>query len=852
MKNRVVLRTRLILAAAGLLMAHAAAAGPYIWDQDENRIDDRIESVHLLGYPFSFEGADTTARQRFVVSRTAGGLAYGMYVVYAAPPTTADVAALTALGLPVLHRLEVVPALRTVGTFAQALLARDLPGVERIEVVPLVYAGLIDGAAAIGVRDPGQRLFPAWEDDPGAADGDGIIVAILDTGVNDAPEGDYPGHGSLVGRCMGGASFINGDSLLDTPRAGSVNPADHGGAVTAAHGTHVAGIVLGDGGASGFAPGIAPGARFVDVKTLGDAGIGTAVAEAIDWCVANRNRPWGDPDPAWRGIDVLNLSLSSLDPSDGNDVASRAAARAVELGLVVVASMGNDGKAAHVPSPAAGDGVLAVGAWDTARSGFHGDDTWPSSNNTGPRASDGDGDGFDELKPTLLAPGFAVLSADGNLASDGTKFRRGSGTSAAAGFVSGAAALLLAQATGLTPGELAGLLVATATRPLPAAPAGSAGPDPRWSSTRGHGLLDVRAARVERLSPGTSQVVRLELRGADSTVTAVLTTQRERGAAYFAIERAPDAGGAPGLYAAWDSSAASGVSSLADADNRAVYTQARVIPPGERGGTWWYRWAFTENAQRQVGPAVAFASPIGASAATIEVTVVHDAYDHDLDVVIEAAANPHGTPLLEFFPLPASGAAVETDWVDGVSATGNVSRTFRLEIPVGLEKRFLPPSPATPWTLLATEAGFLNRSGRIESFRLIHHAAGGDVTYEGIPSPAPTFEGGTTRVRIPAGVTGVEPLAVDPGLHAWPNPVSRGATLVLRGGAAAPTRLEVIDLAGRRVGRIDLQAAGLDRREGRWTAADDAGRALPAGVYFLRATDVSGGPALPRIVVLPR
>ena len=84
MKNRFVLRTGLILAAAGLLMAHAAAAGPYIWDQDENRIDDRIESVQLLGYPFSFEGADTTARQRFVVTRTAGDLAYGMYVVYVA------------------------------------------------------------------------------------------------------------------------------------------------------------------------------------------------------------------------------------------------------------------------------------------------------------------------------------------------------------------------------------------------------------------------------------------------------------------------------------------------------------------------------------------------------------------------------------------------------------------------------------------------------------------------------------------------------------------------------------------------------------------------------------------------
>ena len=92
MKNRPVLRTGWLLALAGLLVAFEATATPYIWDQDEDRIDDRMESVQLLGYAFSFEDADTTARQRFFVTRVAGDLAYGMYVVYAAPPTTTDAA----------------------------------------------------------------------------------------------------------------------------------------------------------------------------------------------------------------------------------------------------------------------------------------------------------------------------------------------------------------------------------------------------------------------------------------------------------------------------------------------------------------------------------------------------------------------------------------------------------------------------------------------------------------------------------------------------------------------------------------------------------------------------------------
>jgi subtilisin family serine protease len=87
--------------------------------------------------------------------------------------------------------------------------------------------------------------------------------------------------------------------------------------------------------------------------------------------------------PSERGIDVINLSLSSPDASDGQDLASQLAAKAVQLGVVVVASMGNDGLAGHVPSPAAGDGVIAVGAWNDARTPEPGDDSWPAFNNTG-------------------------------------------------------------------------------------------------------------------------------------------------------------------------------------------------------------------------------------------------------------------------------------------------------------------------------------------------------------------------------------------------------------------------------------------------------------------------------------
>ena len=838
---------------AGLAMP--AAAGPYIWDQDEDGIDDRMESVHALGYGASFESADTLSRQRFEVSRVPGDLVYGMYVVYDTPPTSADLLALTALGLPVHSRLTSVPAVRSTGTFAQALLARDLPRVERIEVIPLLYPGLVDGAAAIGRRDDTQRVFPAWDTGGGASTGFGVIVGILDTGVNDQPDGGYPGHESLAGRCMGGASFTAGDSALDTPKGGSMNPADHGGNATHAHGTHVAAIAVGTGGPLEFARGIAPGARFVDVKALNDAGVGVAVAEAIDWCIAQRTRNWGDPDPAWRGIDVLNLSLSSIDPSDGNDVASRAAARAVQLGMVVVASMGNEGTAAFVPSPAAGDGVIAVGAWDVQRSGPPADDLWPAFNDIGPRASDGDSDVLDELKPTVLAPGVAVLSADGDPASDGAQYRRGSGTSPAAAFVAGAAALLLSEAPSLTPVDITRLLTTTARRTLPDAPAGTGGADPRWTSTLGYGLIDLAAARLELLAPGVSQVCGLELGGADSTLTAAIVTQRERGAAWFALERAPDVAGVPGVFAVMDSAAAAGDSSLAGAVNRTSYAFARPVPPGERGAAFWYRAAFFEGGLRRVGPARRYASPVGASAATLEVTIIHNAYDHDISADVDAVTPFDGPAQRLHFAIPASSAAVATDWVTGLAASGNIAHTFRVEVPAGAAEACLPPSPGTPWTLAVTEGGYLNRSGRIASFRLIHHSKGGDVTYEGSPTMLPTFEGAISEVRMPAGVTGVGPaLFAGSALRAFPSPLPAGGSVTFRAPAGSARAIEIVNLAGRRVGRVALEAvagdgAGADL-VGHWTARDAGGRALPSGVYFLRSV----GAAAPagRLVILPR
>ncbi len=831
-----------------LAFASGATAAPYIWDDDDDGVDDRLESVHALGYHVSFENEDTTARQRIAVSRLGPDLLYGVYVVYLETPDDNDVGALTLIGMPVLTRLEAVPALRSAATYFQIQMCASLPNVERIEAVPILYPEMRDAAATAAASDPSGTVFPSWSG-VGGASGEGVSVAILDTGVNDTSEGSYPGHESLLGKYLGGALVESADSSTHTPKSGSVNPTDHGGEATRSHGTHVAGIVLGTGGPSGYARGVAPAARFVDVKVLNDAGLGTAVPEALDWCIANRDRDWGVP--GYEGIDLICMALSSFDESDGNDVGSRLAARAAELGIVVVASMGNEGQGAYCPSPAGGDGVLSVAAWDALRSAVPEDDAYPSFNNYGPRAGDGDADLEDEQKPDLLAPGVAVLSADGSLTSDGAQYQRLSGTSMAAAMVSGAAACLLSQDPSLEPPAVAELLRATARRNLTGAPVGSAGADPRWTSTIGFGLLEMHGAWLELTQPLKSQIRRFALAATDSTITATLWTQREMGAQHFVFERALDLGGSPGEFAAVDSVAAAGDPSLDDAANLQEYVRLWVVPPSERGQLFWYRVAYTEGGARHTSPERAHRAPIGAAAATVELTIVHNAYDTDVDGAVEVGGaggsgiGESATPAL-VLPLEGSSTAVSHDWVTGASVTGNVAWTFRLAVPAGPAEAYLPASAQNPWLLRLEEGGYVNRSGRVTEFRVVWHGPDGDVVTEGGPLPQPTLEGQTAYVSAPYATTGVDIVESGDGIFG-PNPVRAGSTVHFRLPRGAASEIVIQDVRGRRLARVPLRPEGEESR-GAWRAAREDGGPLGSGIYFARAT---GGPTLRLVVIHP-
>lgn len=273
------------------------------------------------------------------------------------------------------------------------------------------------------------------------ATGSGALVAIIDTGVL-ASHPDLQG-----GRVLQGHDFVSEDA---TPQDGD------------GHGTHVLGIVGATEGNGIGVGSVAPGARLLPVRVLGDDGSGTVedVVQGIDYAVA-------------QGADVINLSLGGDVPLVGSDASFDAAVgRALDAGRVVVAAAGNNG----VPmceQPSGAGRLLCVGAVDKRRnhSGF---------------SNFGSGLG-------LVGPGGSGLPVTGedilSTYNDGA-YAEIAGTSQATPHVSGVAALLVGK--GLHGQQVVNRILSTATD------VGSAGPD----SVYGAGIVDARRAVAGLSGPG--------------------------------------------------------------------------------------------------------------------------------------------------------------------------------------------------------------------------------------------------------------------------------------------------------------------------------------------------------------
>ncbi len=274
--------------------------------------------------------------------------------------------------------------------------------------------------------------------------GTGVRVALIDTGVT--PGTDLAGR--VVPVLDANASSLSSATVVPCVNFSGESTCDD----TYGHGTFMAGLIAGDGSASGGQfSGAAPGAQIVSIKIAGATGAAdvTKVLAAIQWVVSFGDR---------YGIKVLNLSLgtnSTRDPAI--DPLNRAVQRAWQAGIAVVVASGNSGRpktagAWTVTKPGDDPLVLTVGATDDRETPGTSDDRVPRFASRGSAAL---------AKPDVVAPGAHVVSlrAPGSTIDRlGTKlddtYRRGSGTSMSAAIVSGAVAALRQARPTWTPDQV--------------------------------------------------------------------------------------------------------------------------------------------------------------------------------------------------------------------------------------------------------------------------------------------------------------------------------------------------------------------------------------------------------------
>ena len=248
--------------------------------------------------------------------------------------------------------------------------------------------------------------------------GKGIGVCILDTGIYE--------HIDFTGRIW---TFYD---FLDFKR----RPYDDNG-----HGTHVAGLVAGDGTASmGKYRGAAPGCGIIALKVLDRYGTGSQddVLRALRWIRENRQQ--------YR-IRVVNISVGTTCNSKRNHARLLESVEQLwDEGVVVVTAAGNQGpRPGSITAPGSSKKVITVGSSDLLE---------------GRSAISGRGPTVECVcKPDIVAPGNKIMSCvPGKPYSYGVK----SGTSMSTPLVTGAIACALEKNPALTNTDIKTMLMNSA------------------------------------------------------------------------------------------------------------------------------------------------------------------------------------------------------------------------------------------------------------------------------------------------------------------------------------------------------------------------------------------------------
>ncbi|MGN9796158.1 S8 family serine peptidase [Streptomyces sp. OZ13] len=338
-------------------------------------------------------------------------------------PAPALPGAETTLNLPVIHGKAVRARRSKAAAFWSALTDKNrekrepafAAGVERVWLDGRARGTLARSTAQIGAP-------AAWA---GGGTGEGVRVAVLDTGVDAA-------HPDLKDRIVAAKSFVPGEEVTD--RYG--------------HGTHTASTAVGTGAASGGTEkGVAPGADLLVGKVLNDRNVGqdSWIIKGMEWAARTEHAK------------VISMSLGNSAHRGQDNPLSQALNRlSEETGALFVVAAGNDGEqgAYTLGAPGTAEAALTVGSVD-------GSDELAATSSLGPRQDD------DGLKPDLTAPGVDVLAARSQFTEYGEGYyTTQSGTSMATPHVAGAAVLLAQKHPEWTARQLKDALMST-TVPTP-------------------------------------------------------------------------------------------------------------------------------------------------------------------------------------------------------------------------------------------------------------------------------------------------------------------------------------------------------------------------------------------------
>lgn len=286
-------------------------------------------------------------------------------------------------------------------------------------VVPPTPAAAAPSCGPSGQAAPTETHWSLRRLDPASAwrlsRGENVTVAVIDSGVSAT-------HPLLKGQVLEGRDF-NG------------LPQERGRCDLAGHGTIVAGIIAGREGTGAPFSGIAPRAKILPVRVLpdgrrtNDEALPGEIARAIVWAVDN-------------DADVINLSLVTLPRPELAD----AIEYALEKGVVVVAAAGNreeQQQRDQAAYPASYPGVIAVAGVD--EQGGH------------------VGSSVSGAYVDVAAPGLNIVGPAPR--GEGWRAEPQGGTSFAAAYVSGVAALVRSAHPELTPEEVTQRITRTADNP---------------------------------------------------------------------------------------------------------------------------------------------------------------------------------------------------------------------------------------------------------------------------------------------------------------------------------------------------------------------------------------------------